>query len=685
MSQSGQKKKKTIEHWQLIVIFLVLYDIVAVNLAYFLALWFRFDCVFSRIPRDYLMAWRQFVPIYTVLCIALFAFARLYNSLWRFASFSELIRITIASFTASVLHVVLITALFRRMPISYDIIGAGFQYVFVTAIRFSYRLFLYLRELRADRIRTRDNVMLIGAGNAGQMILRDIANTPNASEKVVCIIDDNSNKWGRYIHNVPIVGGRDTILENVEQYQVDKIYLAIPGATAEERRDILNICKETDCELKNLPGLYQLVSGEVTVNELKPVSVEDLLGRQPIQPEMKEVFDFISGKVILVTGGGGSIGSELCRQIANHDPKQLIIFDVYENNAYDIQNELKETHPELNLVTLIGSVRDSRRMFQVFEEYRPQIVYHAAAHKHVPLMEDSPNEAIKNNAIGTYKTAYAAMAHGCERFVLISTDKAVNPTNIMGASKRLCEMIIQAFDEKIKSGRAADIPQLFTHLGDETAGRKEHHADLADVKTEFVAVRFGNVLGSNGSVVPIFKKQIAKGGPVTVTHPDIIRYFMTVPEAVRLVMLAGTYAHGGEIFVLDMGSPVKIDTLARNLIRLSGFKPDVDIQIRYTGLRPGEKLYEEKLMAEEGLKKTENDLIHIGCPIPFDTDEFLACLDGLMRAAYNNSRDIKDRVAQIVTTYHPQNPEITVVKDGKYRALLHEDEIDSSQSVIAGR
>ena len=685
MNTHGPKKKKAIEHWQLIVIFLVLYDIIAVNLAYFLALWFRFDCVFSRIPRDYLMAWRQFVPIYTVLCIVLFAFARLYNSLWRFASFSELIRITIASLTTSVLHVVLITALFRRMPISYDIIGAGFQYVFVTAIRFSYRLFLYLRELRADRIRSRDNVMLIGAGNAGQMILRDIANTPNASEKVVCIIDDNSNKWGRYIHNVPIVGGRDTILENVEKYQVDKIYLALPGATAEERRDILNICKETDCELKNLPGLYQLVSGEVTVNELKPVSVEDLLGRQPIQPEMKEVFDFISGKVILVTGGGGSIGSELCRQIANHDPKQLIIFDVYENNAYDIQNELKETHPELNLVTLIGSVRDSRRMFQVFQEYRPQIVYHAAAHKHVPLMEDSPNEAIKNNAIGTYKTAYAAMAHGCERFVLISTDKAVNPTNIMGASKRLCEMIIQAFDEKIKSGKAADIPQLFTHLGDEIAEKKENGVHLTDVRTEFVAVRFGNVLGSNGSVVPIFKKQIAKGGPVTVTHPDIIRYFMTVPEAVRLVMQAGTYAHGGEVFVLDMGSPVKIDTLARNLIRLSGFKPDVDIQIKYTGLRPGEKLYEEKLMAEEGLKKTENDLIHIGCPIPFDTDEFLACLDGLKRAAYNNSRDIKDRVAQIVTTYHPQNPEITVVKDGKYRALLHEDEIDSSQSVIAGR
>ena len=677
MSSNGSSKKKLVKHWQIIVVYLVLYDIVMANLSYFLALWFRFDCVFSRIPPEYLGPWRGFIPVYSVVCVLVFWFFRLYKSMWRFASFSELLRITAASLLASVLHVVLITIIYRRMPISYYIIGAGFQYIFITGIRFSYRLLIYLRELRSDNAIKKDRVMLIGAGNAGQMIIRDIANTPNAAEKVCCVIDDNANKWGRYIHNVPIVGGRETILENVKKYQINKIYLAIPGATAEDRRDILNICKETDCELKNLPGLYQLVSGEVTVNELKPVSVEDLLGRLPIEPEMKEVFDFISGKVILVTGGGGSIGSELCRQIANHSPKQLIIFDVYENNAYDIQNELRETHPALNLVTLIGSVRDSRRMFQVFEEYHPQIVYHAAAHKHVPLMEDSPNEAIKNNSIGTYKTAYAAMAHGCERFVLISTDKAVNPTNIMGASKRLCEMIIQAFDEKIKAGKAAEIPQLFTHLGDETAGKKENNVDLADVRTEFVAVRFGNVLGSNGSVVPIFKKQIARGGPVTVTHPDIIRYFMTVPEAVRLVMLAGTYAHGGEIFVLDMGSPVKIDTLARNLIRLSGLKPDVDIQIKYTGLRPGEKLYEEKLMAEEGLRKTENDLIHIGCPIPFNTDEFLLSLDALMRAAYNNSRDIKERVAEIVTTYHPQNPEVMVVRDGKYQALLHEDETDN--------
>ena len=674
MNTPKPAKKRKIEHWQIIVVYLVIYDIVASNLSYFLALWFRFDCAFSQIPSIYLYAWKRFIPIYSAFCLLIFWLFRLYKSMWRFASFPELVRITTASLLASVLHVVLITALYCRMPISYDIIGAGIQFLFITGIRFSYRLLIYFREMSNRNSEKRDHVMLIGAGSAGQMIIRDIANTYNATEKVCCIIDDNSNKWGRYIHNIPIVGGRESILENVEKYNINKIYLAIPGASAEERRDILNICKETDCELKNLPGIYQLVSGEVTVNELKPVSVEDLLGRQPIQPEMKEVFDFISGKTILVTGGGGSIGSELCRQIADHNPKQLIIFDVYENNAYDIQNELHDTHPDLNLITLIGSVRDSRRMFQVFEEYRPQIVYHAAAHKHVPLMEDSPNEAIKNNSIGTYKTAYAAMAHGCERFVLISTDKAVNPTNIMGASKRLCEMIIQAFDEKIKAGKADEIPQLFTHLGDETAGKKETNTNLTDVETEFVAVRFGNVLGSNGSVVPLFKKQIAKGGPVTVTHPDIIRYFMTVPEAVRLVMLAGTYAHGGEIFVLDMGSPVKIDTLARNLIRLSGLKPDVDIQIKYTGLRPGEKLYEEKLMVEEGLRRTENDLIHIGCPIPFNADEFLANLGGLMQAAYNNSHDIKERVAKIVTTYHPKSLEITVVKDGKYRALLHEEE-----------
>ena len=440
----------------------------------------------------------------------------------------------------------------------------------------------------------------------------------------------------------------------VEKHHIDQILFAIPSCTIQERREILNICNETGCELKRLPGMYQLANGEVAISKMKDVKVEDLLGRAPIRVNMDEIFNYIQGKVIMVTGGGGSIGSELCRQIAAHQPKQLIIFDVYENNAYSIQLELKKKYPDMDLVTLIGSVRDSRKIFKVFETYKPEIVYHAAAHKHVPLMEDSPCEAVKNNAIGTYKTAYAALAYGCKKFVLISTDKAVNPTNIMGASKRLCEMVIQAFDAKIKAGEAEQIPQLFTHWMDSKVQSMEVMENLKNAKTEFVAVRFGNVLGSNGSVIPLFKKQIEAGGPVTVTHPEIIRYFMTIPEAVSLVMQAGTYAKGGEIFVLDMGEPVKIDTLARNLIRLSGHTPDGDIKIEYTGLRPGEKLFEEKLMAEEGLKKTANKLIHIGMPIPFDIDIFLSKLDNLMEKAYKNKKNIRELVADMVSTYHPE-------------------------------
>ncbi len=462
----------------------------------------------------------------------------------------------------------------------------------------------------------------------------------------------------------------------MEKYHIEKILIAIPSASAEEKRDILDICKETSCELKILPGMYQLANGEITINDMKEVAIEDLLGREPIKANLENVFQYLNGKTILVTGGGGSIGSELCRQIARHNPKQLIIFDVYENSAYEIQQELRAKYPQLNLEVLIGSVRDSRRINNVFATYRPEIVYHAAAHKHVPLMEDSPREAIKNNAIGTYKTAYAAMINGCERFVLISTDKAVNPTNIMGASKRLCEMVIQTFDEKIKTGRAGELPMLYAHSNDEDGSMRNMGNlreknivkdgktvdDLATAgilvksriipaKTEFVAVRFGNVLGSNGSVIPFFKKQIAAGGPVTVTHPDIVRYFMTIPEAVSLVLQAGTYAKGGEIFVLDMGEPVKIDALAKNLIKLSGYKPDVDIKIEYVGLRPGEKLYEEKLMEEEGMKTTPNRLIHIGCPIPFDTDRFLVQLKALMNASYGEDGDIRELVAEVVETY----------------------------------
>ena len=540
-----------------------------------------------------------------------------------------------------------------RMPVSYYLIGTVLQFCFTLGIRFSYRFVLLLRSRKYTNNNVK-KVMLIGAGSAGQMIYRDINNSKDTNDKVVCFIDDNPNKWGRYIDNIPVYGGRDCIMEAVKKFEIDKIYVAIPSAKPDDKRDILRVCSETHCELMNLPGMYQLYTGQVTVSKMKAVQIEDLLGRDPIKPDMTEVFDYIKDKVVLITGVG-SIGSELARQIASHKPKQLILFDVYENNAYDIQLELRKKYPELNLVTLIGSVRDSRKMFQVFEKYRPEIVYHSAAHKHVPLMEDSPCEAIKNNALGTYKTAYAAMVHGCKRFVLISTDKAVNPTNIMGASKRLCEMIIQAFDAKIKEGKAYEIPQLFTHYMENVTTSQKVIEALKTTKTEFVAVRFGNVLGSNGSVIPIFKKQIEAGGPITVTHPDIIRYFMTIPEAVSLVLLAGTYAKGGEIFVLDMGEPVKITTLARNLIRLSGYTPDVDIKIEYTGLRPGEKLFEEKLMAEEGLKKTKNNLIFIGCPIPFDIEAFLKELKGLMDAAYKNTDDIKETVQKVVTTYHPES------------------------------
>lgn len=659
-------------HWQGVAIILTFYDILAVNLAYYISLWLRFDCRFSEIPGEYLRAWLAFTPAYTAICILIFWRLRLYRSIWRFASYSELVRVILSSFMTSSLHIILITVFYHRMPVTYYVFGGLLQFILVLGVRFSYRFVLLLRNetMKSVEVPAR-RVMLIGAGAAGRMILRDINKVSEIGERVVCIIDDNPNKWQHDMDGVPVVGGRDSILEAVEEFHIEKIYLAIPSASAAQRRDILAICQETDCELKNLPGMYQLILGEVSVSKMKPVSVEDLLGREPVKEDMTEVFNFIKGKRVLVTGGGGSIGSELCRQIAAHSPGQLIIFDVYENNAYDIQLELREKYPSLDLQVLIGSVRDSRRMFELFHDYRPQIVYHAAAHKHVPLMEDSPCEAVKNNAIGTYKTAYAAMVHGCERFVLISTDKAVNPTNIMGASKRLCEMIIQSFDAMIKTGRADEIPQLFTHLELKEAHIHRNKEEFRDVKTEFVAVRFGNVLGSNGSVIPIFRKQIANGGPVTVTHPDIIRYFMTIPEAVSLVMLAGTYAHGGEIFVLDMGSPVKIDTLARNLIRLSGYKPDVDIKIEYTGLRPGEKLYEEKLMAEEGLSKTDSELIHIGRPIPFEVDTFLWQLRGLMNAAYaNKENDIRTLVEQVVTTYHPEKAGGKAKKDSVYAKLV---------------
>ena len=626
-TEKNIQRPHRIEHWQWVAGLLMLYDILAVNLSYFLALFIRFDGAFSKIPLMYLMAYLEYIPINTVICIAVFIMLHMYKSIWRFASYSELWRTFFSTVITSCTHIIGITLLFRRMPVSYYLIGAVFQFIFMIFIRFSYRFVLLERRRLNGNNRAKRRAMIIGAGSAGTLLIQDISHAEESDIRVCCIIDDNPNKQGRYIDGVPIVGGRDDILLNADKYKIETILIAIPSASASDKREIVNICKETGCELKILPGMYQFVSGSISIKSMENVSVEDLLGREPIRVDLSEICGYLEDKTVLVTGGGGSIGSELCRQIARSNPKQLIIFDIYENNAYDIQQELiRSFRGELDLKVLIGSVRDKKKLDYVFKTYKPDIVFHAAAHKHVPLMEDSPCEAIKNNSMGTYYTALAAVKHKTKKFVLISTDKAVNPTNVMGASKRLCEMIVQSMNK--------------TYEG----------------KTEFVAVRFGNVLGSNGSVIPLFKKQIEHGGPVTVTHPEIIRYFMTIPEAVSLVLQAGVYAKGGEVFILDMGEPMKIDTLARNLIKLSGFKPDVDIPIIYSGLRPGEKLYEEKLMDSEGLQRTPNDLIHIAHPLDFDRDTLVAQAKELFSAAEKNDEEnIRELIKEMVHTYHPDN------------------------------
>ena len=646
-------RKFRIEHWHKIAVFLILYDLLAVAFSYFAALLLRFDFSFSRIPDNYLQFYKYSIIPYAVICVLVFTAFRLYMSVWRYFSYHETMMLAAATAITMVINWAGTWIIGLRQPVSYYIFGIILQFMLTFAIRISYRMYLLIRGQNGSPNSHIKRVMIVGAGNSGQALARDMKASKETSEKVVCFIDDNPNKWGRYIDGAPVIGGREKILSGCKSLNIEKVYTAIPSATVEQKRDILNICKESGCELRDLPGMYQFMLGEISVSAMKEVQIEDLLGREPITVDTDEIFGYIRDKVVMVTGGGGSIGSELCRQIAEHQPKRLIIFDIYENSTYNIQLELRKKYPQLQLETIIGSVRDSRKIFDVFTQYHPQIVYHAAAHKHVPLMEDSPCEAIKNNAIGTYKTAVSAAASGCERFVLISTDKAVNPTNIMGASKRICEMIIQAFDHKIRENKATELPLLYTHYSGQVTKNPVIMEALRNTKTVFTAVRFGNVLGSNGSVIPLFKEQIASGGPVTVTHPDIIRYFMTIPEAVSLVIQAGMYAKGGEIFVLDMGEPVKIDELARNLIKLSGHKPDEDIKIVYTGLRPGEKLFEEKLMAEEGLLKTPNNLIHIGLPIPFVIETFLAQLKDLMTDAYNNKKNIKDDVQQIVTTYHP--------------------------------
>ncbi len=601
---------------------LIAYDIIGVVAASFLAILFRYDFKINDVAPEFLAPIRNYLGINIVLTLVIFYFFRLYHSLWAFAGETELQNIVLACLTASVttgIGVNLCRVSAKAVPDSYYFMYFFILLSVVFASRFSYR-FLRSRKHKLQNKKNSISVMIIGAGEAGNTIIKEIVGSNYSTMVIRCIIDDDRDKWGQFIQGIKVVGGRDKIIESVDIYDVDEIFLAMPSASRTQIREILEICKETSCKLRSLPGIYQLVNGEVNISKLRDVEVEDLLGREPIRVDLDSIVGYVQNKTVLVTGGGGSIGSELCRQIAQHRPKRLIIFDIYENNAYDIQQELKEGYPQLDLVVLIGSVRNTNRINSVFEKYRPDIVYHAAAHKHVPLMEDSPNEAVKNNVFGTWKTAMAAAENNAKKFVMISTDKAVNPTNIMGASKRICEMIVQTFNR---------------------------HYD-----TEFVAVRFGNVLGSNGSVIPLFKRQIEAGGPVTVTHPDIIRYFMTIPEAVSLVLQAGAYARGGEIFVLDMGEPVRILDLAKNLIRLSGYKVDEDIKIEFTGLRPGEKLYEELLMEEEGLQDTGNRLIHIGKPIEMDERQFFVWLKELEDASKGECNDIRPLIQKIVPTYH---------------------------------
>lgn len=602
-------------------ILIVIADILAVIIAYGLALLLRFDMRYSKIPKLYIEGYLYYIVLASVLLVCCYVIAKLYRSVWSYAGINEILKTCVASIVACVLTGVVFSIAIMRMPISFYLIGWILVFGFTASIRMMYRLLRRMR-IKADNSKgntERQNIMIIGAGAAGLVLLREYRNSYYLTDKVKIFIDDNAQKWNKYLDGVLIEGGRDKILESVEKYRINKIILAMPSADRKDIRDILEICKETDCQIQTVPGVYQLVNGEVNVSKLRNVEIEDLLGRDPIEVNLDEILGYIKGKTVLVTGGGGSIGSEICTQLAEHEVGHLIIFDIYENNAYDIQQKLRWNHPELNLTVLIGSVRNTHRINGVMKKYKPDVVFHAAAHKHVPLMEDSPNEAIKNNVFGTYKTASAAGRNHVKKFVLISTDKAVNPTNIMGASKRMCEMIVQTLN----------------HF----------------YETDFVAVRFGNVLGSNGSVIPLFKKQIAAGGPVTVTHPDIIRYFMTIPEAVSLVLQAGAYAKGGEIFVLDMGEPVKIADLAKNLIRLSGYKLGEDIEIEYTGLRPGEKLYEELLMDEEGLQDTENKMIHIGKPIDMDEEKFMHQLIQLRDAANEDSDAIRAMVKEIVPTY----------------------------------
>ena len=616
----GETKKDRI---QLLVrrFFLFLTDTFLLNACVYLSLIMRFDVGIVSIEPQYISNYVENVLPYTIMSLLIFWLFRLYHSLWQYASIAEVYRIAEACITVEVVHFLSNKIMGNMLPRSCYFNAAIYLIIAICASRFMYRMIrTVLNKYR--NIKTSNNVMIIGAGEATNVIMREIQNSSYlANSNIACIIDDDRRKVGKYIRGVKVIGTRDKIKEAAKLYDIDEIIFAIPSASNEVKRDILNICKETDCTLKILPGVYQMVDGEINVNSIRNVDVLDLLGRDPIEVDIESIMGYVKDKVIMVTGGGGSIGSELCRQLVSHKPKQLIIFDIYENNAYDIQQELKINYPDANVVTLIGSIRNVSRLESVFAQYKPDIVYHAAAHKHVPLMEVSPDEAVKNNVVGTWNVARMADKYGVKKFVMISTDKAVNPTNVMGATKRICEMIVQTYNEISK--------------------------------TDFVAVRFGNVLGSTGSVIPLFKRQIEAGGPVTVTDPNIIRYFMTIPEAVSLVLQAGAYAKGGEIFILDMGEPVKIDDLAKNLIRLSGYTLGVNMEIKYTGLRPGEKLYEELLMKEEGLQETDNKLIHIGKPIEFDKENFFDNLEKLKEEAYSETGNIRESLKKVVDTYHP--------------------------------
>ncbi len=630
--------------WRRVV--LIVYDILSVILASYMSLLIRYEFQPSEIPDYFYLPVMEALPLTVAVTLAMFWLFRLYDSLWAFAGETELQNLVFANVSAAVLNVGVLHLNrhdIQAVPKSYYFLYMFLMISLTFVSRFSYRFLRGVKHKNANRSNA-TNVMVIGAGEAGNIIVREILNSHYSTMSLKCLIDDSQDKWGKYIQGVKVVGGREQIPEAVEQYDIDEIIVAIPSLSRAQMKGILDICKETKCKMRTLPGIYQLVNGEVSVSKLHDVEVEDLLGRDPVKVDLDSIIGYVQGKVVCVTGGGGSIGSELCRQIAGHHPRQLILIDIYENSAYDVQQELRRRYPDLDLVVLIASVRNEKRINWIFDKYRPDIVYHAAAHKHVPLMEVSPCESIKNNVFGTFNTAMAAAACGTERFVMISTDKAVNPTNIMGASKRICEMIIQVFNR--------------------------HYA------CNFVAVRFGNVLGSNGSVIPLFKKQIAAGGPVTVTDPNIIRYFMTIPEAVSLVLQAGAYARGGEIFILDMGEPVRILDLAENLIKLSGYKVGEDIKIVFTGLRPGEKLYEEMLMNEEGMKDTANRQIHIGKPLEINEEKFFVQLQRLKEAAYEESPAIRELVREIVPTYR-KNTEVN-------RERIHEELEKQQKRMEAG-